>query len=341
MKNKIIYCVISFSCLLVFSCKKTECIKPIAYPTDSIKIDNSIVSLQEGTSFKLNVIYNTTQNVSWSSSNDTLASVSQSGVVTAKMQGRVFIVASCYEYNGASDSIEIDIIPIMEKHYVPIVLTDWGATLIEIREHIDAFHNNSDIENNHIYDEMYDIICSNSNSVIHYEVLQGCNDVMLLSAYMYVWGKPDSIIHELDSIFYFIDNSNGEYFYKDENTSTIVKCTYIGASARIKEQGILTDYYKITFSPPFSEILDGKLSFAPALHLQNISILDSCVALILNDAECWYFSNFFEADNYPISFRNNDFYYGDEILAIGELKYGIDGDNRVYNYAKLLGMIKR
>lgn len=104
-------------------CEKREPLMTAAPPKSTVKVDNIIISgdapIEVGESIKLTATVGPTdasnKNVVWSSSDTTVATISDTGVVTGLKEGSVTITATAADGQGAEGTATITVTPIKVK----------------------------------------------------------------------------------------------------------------------------------------------------------------------------------------------------------------------------------
>lgn len=339
--KQIKYLCVAFM-LSLFACTHNEIveqhIKPIAYPTDSILLEVHNLTLLEGTSIKIDVVYNTTNNVAWESSNEDIAIVSDGGIVKALKTGVVYIIARCYEYDGATDTVSLEVTSFSGKEYVPTPLLDWGASRSDVINYV-KMSQPKDWQNLET-----EIVSNTSNSETRYSLLAGSEDAMLLAIRQSIWGNPDTIIEILKEEYTFISQEEIEYqtelYFYDYSTETTIYCSYWDLEGAIKlGHKIKKDVFTITYSAPVYEILKGEL-YQEETICDKMQIAKGSLVIELTDGEIFHIVQSIGKNEMPFIFRNSQFNEGDRVMAIGALYKNTDGCENIYNTIYLLGLIR-
>ena len=256
MKNSKLFKIFIFIGLVLISCEKGKEMvifnKPVNYPKDSIVAKLHDLTLLEGVSRELYVEYNTADNATWNSDDISVATVTEDGVVTAGSAGETYLRVKCQEYNGAQDSVRVNVVKLESDNHLPQLCLNQSAT----KQQIYDFYSDKQATTETNEQE---IIVKGSNFLILYLMTSGdrydpvigdyrpVDEPYLRNIVMAVWGKKENIITELTEEYNATMLSNGNY--KSDNAEYYMNAEYVGAKDHheMRRYGVVTDFYYIVF----------------------------------------------------------------------------------------------
>lgn len=333
--------IILFASLFLIACETEQVTrvfhKPVCYPTDSIKAESPLIDMYVGSSRQLLIEYNTTDNVEWLNMTTDVVSVTEDGIVKALKAGQALVLAKCHEYNGAADTI---IINVTEKQdgYLPVIYNDWGATPQQIYDQYAT-------EGVTVVTDKEDIIVTGDNYLMSHYMYGSDTDKMLLSTVMVVWGNINVIAQELDERYTLVSSSATRRIYSDQTGITNIVCDYVSAqqslTSKYRAMGALTDFYLITFAYRFNEFIDGKLEVSPNTCIapntdgNPVNVILRQSGVVVNE----YFDNISYTGSSAMMFRGVEFKDGDRVVVIGAETEAEDDCGNIYYIIHAIGMI--